>query len=117
MRHHNAKRKFGRSKTQKQALLNSLALNLIVREKIKTTEPKAKELRPFIEKLVTHGKTDSLANRKLIISKLGGHAKEVKKLFEVIAPKYADRKGGYTRVLKLGVRLSDGVKMAQIEFI
>ncbi len=117
MRHHNSKRKFGRSKTQKRALLNSLALNLLVREKIKTTLPKAKELRPFIEKLLTHAKKDTLANRRLIMSKLGGHSREVKKLFEVIAPKYTDKKGGYTRVLKLGTRKSDASPMAIIEFV
>ena len=117
MRHHNANRKFGRSKTQRLALLNSLVFNLIVREKIKTTLPKAKELRPVMEKLVTRAKKDSLANRRLIISKLGGHPKEVKKLFEVIAPKYKDISGGYTRVLKLGARKADGAPMAIIEFV
>jgi large subunit ribosomal protein L17 len=118
MRHHNTKRKFGRSKTQRKALLNSLAFNLIVRGKIKTTLAKAKELRPFIEKLVTRAKVGSPAGRRLIISKLGGsHKAEVKKLFEVIAPKYADKKGGYTRVLKLGVRKSDSAPMAIIEFV
>lgn len=117
MRHHNNKRKFGRSKNQKKALVNSLALNLIVREKIKTTEPKAKELRPFIEKLVTRAKKDNLANRRLVVSKLANRKREIKKLFEVIAPKYMDKKGGYTRVLKLGVRKSDGAKMAIIEFV
>ncbi len=118
MRHHNANRKFGRTKTQRHALLNSLAFNLITREKIKTTLPKAKELRPFIEKLVTRAKVGSLAGRRIVLSKLGGnHTKEVKKLFEVIAPKYADKKGGYTRVLKLGVRKSDGAAMAVIEFV
>jgi large subunit ribosomal protein L17 len=117
MRHHNNVRKFGRDKTQKKALLNSLALNLIVREKIKTTEPKAKELRPFIEKLVTNAKKGDLAARRVVISKLSNRSKEVKKLFEVIAPKYADKKGGYTRVLKLGARKSDGAKMAIIEFV
>lgn len=99
------------------ALVNSLALNLIVRGKIKTTEPKAKELRPFIEKLVTAAKKNNLATRKLIISKLSNRAPEVKKLFEVIAPKYADRNGGYTRIIKLGQRKSDAAKMAVIEFI
>ena len=117
MRHHNNVRKFGRDKSQKKALLNSLALNLIVREKIKTTEPKAKELRPFIEKLVTRAKTDNLATRRVMISKLSGRKAEVKKLFEVLAPKYAKQKGGYTRVLKLGARKSDGAKMAIIEFV
>ena len=117
MRHHNNTRKFGRDKTQKRALLNSLAFNLIVRGKIKTTEPKAKELRPFIEKLVTRAKGGNLATRRLIASKLSNRGKEVKKLFEVIAPRYKDVNGGYTRVLKLGARKSDGAKMAIIEFV
>ena len=117
MRHHNNTRKFGRDKSQKKALLSSLALNLIVREKIKTTEPKAKELRPFIEKIVTNAKKGDLATRRVIISKLSNRKQEVKKLFEVIAPRYADKKGGYTRVLKLGARKSDGAKMAIIEFV
>ncbi len=117
MRHHNINRKFGREKTQKYALLNSLVFNLIVREKIKTTLPKAKELRPIIEKLVTRAKKDNLATRRSIISRLGGHNKEVKKLFEVLAPKYFDKNGGYTRVLKLGTRKADGTPMAIIEFV
>lgn len=117
MRHHNNKRKFGRDKNGKKALVSSLASNLIVREKIKTTLPKAKELRPFIEKLVTSAKKGDIATKRLIIAKLSGRSKEVKKLFEVIAPRYTDRKGGYTRVLKLGVRKSDGAPMASIEFV
>ena len=117
MRHHNSKRKFGREKNLRNALMNSLALNLIVREKIKTTEPKAKELRPFIEKLVTKAKAGDIASRKLVVSKLVNRKKEVKKLFEVIAPRYKDKNGGYTRVLKLGARKSDGAKMAIIEFV
>src|SRR3989338_5562712 len=117
MRHHNTKRKFGRTKNQRNALMNSLALNLIVREKIQTTEPKAKELRPFIEKLVTTAKKNNVATHKSITARLVNRTKEVKKLFDVIAPKYADRSGGYTRVLKLGARKSDGAKMAIIEFI
>ena len=117
MRHGNNKRKFGRTKNKRNALLHSFALNLIVREKIKTTEPKAKELRPFIEKLITVAKKGDLANRKLVIAKLSNRRKEVKKLFEILAPKYKDRKGGYTRILKLGARKADGAKMAIIEFI
>lgn len=117
MRHHNSKRKFGRTKNQRNALVNSLALNLIVREKIKTTEPKAKELRPFIEKIVTHAKKNNLSSMKLVVSKLSNRKKEVKKLFDVIAPRYADKKGGYTRIIKMGVRKSDGAKMAVIEFV
>lgn len=117
MRHHNNTRKFGRDKTQKRALLNSLALNLIVREKIKTTEPKAKELRPFMEKLITRAKKGDMATRRITAAKLSNHGKEVKKLFEVLAPKYTNKKGGYTRILKLGARKSDGAKMAIIEFV
>ncbi|OGI64650.1 50S ribosomal protein L17 [Candidatus Nomurabacteria bacterium RIFCSPLOWO2_02_FULL_40_10] len=117
MRHGNNKRKFGRVRKVRKALINSLALNLIVRGKIRTTEPKAKELRSFIEKLVTGAKEGSAATRRNIIGKLMNRRPEVKKLFEVIAPKYTDRKGGYTRVLKLGARKSDGAKMAVIEFV
>lgn len=117
MRHHNNTRKFGRDKNQKKALMSSLALNLIIRGKIKTTEPKAKELRPFIEKLVTKAKKDTLANRRLIVSKLANRKRETKKLFEVIAPKYIDKNGGYTRLLKLGARKSDGAEMSIIEFV
>ncbi|MEK7572399.1 MAG: 50S ribosomal protein L17 [Patescibacteria group bacterium] len=117
MRHHNSKRKFGRRKNQRNALINSLALNLIIREKIKTTEPKAKELRPFIEKIITSAKRNNLESKKLIVSKLSNRKKEVKKLFDVIAPKYKDKKGGYTRIIKMGVRKSDGAKMAIIEFV
>lgn len=117
MRHHNNKRKFGRNKNQRKALLSSLARSLIVREKIKTTLPKAKELQPFIEKIITRAKRDTLANRRLIISKLSGRVREVQKLFTKIAPKYVERNGGYTRVLKLGVRKADAAPMAIIEFI
>ena len=117
MRHGNNKRKFGREKNERKAMMNSLALNLIVREKIKTTEPKAKELRPFIEKIITLAKKGDLATRRIVISKLSNRSKEVKKLFDVLAPKYKDKKGGYTRVLKLGARKSDGAKMAVIEFV
>lgn len=117
MRHHNNVRKFGRDKTQKKALLNSLALSLIIREKIKTTLPKAKELRPYVEKFVTRAKGDNLAARRLITAKLSNRRSEIKKLFEVLAPRYKDTSGGYTRILKLGVRKSDGASMAIIEFI
>ena len=117
MRHGNNKRKFGRVRKVRTALMNSLVSNLIVRGKIKTTLPKAKELRPMIEKLVTRAKGGGMATRRLIIAKLAGRGRDVKKLFEVIAPKYKDTKGGYTRILKLGVRKSDGAPMAIIEFI
>jgi len=117
MRHGNKNRKFGRVRKVRKALINSLALNLIVRGKIQTTEPKAKELRPFIEKLVTAAKKNNLATRKLVISKLSNRVPETKKLFDVIAPKYKSRNGGYTRIIKLGARKSDSAPMAIIEFI
>jgi large subunit ribosomal protein L17 len=117
MRHHNNKRKFGRSKNGRNALMHSLALNLIVKGKIKTTLIKARELRPFIEKLVTHAKTDTLSKRRIVMAKIANRKSETKKLFEKIAPNYADRKGGYTRILKLGQRKSDGAEMAYIEFV
>ena len=117
MRHSNNKRKFGRVRKVRIALINSLACNLIVRERMKTTLPKAREIRPFIEKLITRAKKGDLATRRLMISKLGGRSREVKKLFDSLAPKYADKKGGYTRILKLGTRTADGAPMAIIELI
>ena len=98
-------------------LLSSLALNLIVRGKIKTTEAKAKELRPYIEKMVTRAKSDTVANRRVLVARLSNRKRETKKLFEVIAPKYVDQAGGYTRILKMGPRKSDSAKMAIIEFV
>lgn len=117
MRHHNSNRKFGRTAPQRRALLSSLASNMIVRRKIKTTEAKAKELRPFIEKLVTRAKSNTLLGRRLLTSRLAGRADMVKKLIEDIAPSYEKRQGGYTRIVKLGSRTSDGSPMALIEFV
>lgn len=117
MRHHNKNRKFGRKKNVRSALLKSLALSLINHGRIKTTEAKAKELRPFIEKLVTKAKENDLAAKRIVISRLMNRNPETKKLFDEIAPKYKDTKGGYTRILKLPPRLSDGAKMALIEFV
>lgn len=97
--------------------MKGLALSLINHGRIKTTEAKAKELRPFIEKLLTKAKVGDLASRRVVISRLMNRAPEVKKLFEEIAPKFKEVSGGYTRVLKLPPRLSDGAKMAIIEFV
>ncbi|MEK7463852.1 MAG: 50S ribosomal protein L17 [Patescibacteria group bacterium] len=116
MRHHSSTRKFGREKDQRNALMRSLARNLINESRITTTLPKAKELRPYVEKLVTKAKSGSLASRRLIVSKIGG-VKEVKELFDVIAPKYKDRKGGYTRIIKIARRELDAAPMAMIEFV
>lgn len=116
MRHHNYNRKLGLKSGPRRALLRSLAEALIMRGRIKTTEAKAKELRPFIERLVTKAKPGTLAARRLVISGLGT-ALRAKKLVDTIAPKYATRPGGYTRVIKLPPRKSDGAKMAIIEFV
>ncbi len=115
MNHHRKTRKFGRETNQRNALIKSLALSLVLNSKIRTTEAKAKELRPFIEKLVTKSKTGTLAARRLVASRVGEGA--VKEMVEVIAPKYKDRKGGFTRVVKLGSRTSDASPMAMIEFV
>ena len=115
MRHKKKGRKFSRKRGVRIAFMKSLVFNLVAREKIKTTEARAKELRPFIEKFVTRAKKDNLANRRLLIAKLGQQT--TKKLFEKIAPKYKDKNGGYTRIIKLSLRKGDASKMAIIEFV
>jgi large subunit ribosomal protein L17 len=117
MRHHNKNRKFGRNRAQRGALLKGLAVNLIRAGRIKTTLAKAKELRPYMEKLVTRAKTGTLASRRIIVSRLMNRAEETKVLMEEIAPKFKEVNGGYTRVLKLPPRKSDGAEMALIEFV
>jgi len=93
-----------------------MAAALIKHEQIKTTLPKAKELRPYLEKLITLAKRGGLSNRRLAMSRLGDEA-QLKKLFEVLAERYSDREGGYTRVLRAGVRAGDAVQMAIIELV
>ncbi|ETB63785.1 TPA: 50S ribosomal protein L17 [Candidatus Nomurabacteria bacterium] len=117
MRHHNNIRKFGRKRNQRKALLKGLMLALISHEKIETTEAKAKELRPEIEKLITKANMGTLASRRLIVSRLYNLTSEANKLIDVIAPKYKGRSGGYTRITKLPRRLGDASKMAIIEFV
>lgn len=117
MRHHNNVRKFGRNKNQRIALLKGLALSLIAHGRIETTEAKAKELRPMIEKLITKAKVDTLSSRRLIIARLYGLTAEANKLIKDIAPKYKSRAGGYTRITKLPRRAGDASKMAVIEFV
>lgn len=117
MRHHNKNRKFGRTKDVRNALMKSLAISLIRHEKIKTTEAKAKSLRPVIEKLITKANMGTLASRNTVRARLMNQNAETKKLVDVIAPQYKDVTGGYTRITKLPQRLSDGAKMAVIEFV
>ena len=115
MRHHNSKRKFGLEKNQRKALLRSLAQALVIREKIKTTEAKAKELRPFVEKLVTRSKTNNIVTKRFLNTEVGLEGS--KKLTDVLGPKFKTRTGGYTRITKLPKRVSDGSAMSQIEFV
>ncbi len=115
MRHHNANRKFGREKNQRKALLRSLAYSLALKGKIKTTEAKAKELRPFMEKLVTLGKKETLAARRLLESRVGKQA--AKKIAIELSPAYKERAGGYIRITKMARRASDGAPQAIIEFV
>lgn len=115
MRHHNSNRKFGREKNQRRALLRSLAESLALKGKIKTTEPKAKELRPFMEKLVTLGKKQTLASRRLLESRIGQLA--AKKIAGTLAIEYKKRAGGYTRITKMLPRRTDASPMAVIEFV
>jgi len=116
MRHQKSGRKFHRKKGQRKALFKGLLNNLITKEKILTTEAKAKAIKPIVEKFITRSKTDTLSNRRVILSRLP-IKKATKKLFEVLGPRYASRKGGYLRIIKLPTRLGDGAAMVQIELV
>lgn len=117
MRHHNQNRTFGRSRSQRSALMRGLAMSLIEEGKIKTTEAKAKELRPYIEKLITRGKENTVAARRLVASDLGEpKASVVQKLFNDVSKRYAERNGGYTRIIKMG-ETKAGRREACIELV
>jgi large subunit ribosomal protein L17 len=117
MKHHKALRKFGREKNQRKAFIRSLLINLIRHGRIETTLARAKEIRPLVEKLVTLAKEDTVARRRLVASRLLNQEAETAKLFKEYAPKFKTTEGGYTRILKLPVRLSDGAEKAIIEFV
>ncbi|MBI2064141.1 MAG: 50S ribosomal protein L17 [Candidatus Yanofskybacteria bacterium] len=108
-------KKFGRERAQRQALYKSLATAFIDHGKIKTTSAKARSLSSFADKLITTAKKNNLAARRELAETF--HPKTVKKLVDEVAPRFADRKGGYTRVIRLGQRKSDGAEMSLIEFI
>ena len=116
MRHAKTHRKFNRRSDHRRSMLANLAASLIKHEQIVTTLPKAKDLRPVVEKLVTLGKRGDLHARRQAIAQMRDVAM-VKKLFEVLAPRYKDRSGGYTRVLKAGFRYGDSAPVAVIEFV
>jgi ribosomal protein L17 len=115
MLHGNKKKQLSRGKNQRNALLKTLAVSLIKHEKMTTTETKAKVLKPIVEKFITKGKDGSLNSLRVIAGKIGSTS--AVKIIKVLSPKYKDRKGGYLRITKLQTRLSDGTKMAQIEFV
>jgi large subunit ribosomal protein L17 len=117
MRHHNTQRKFNRKTGVRRALLSSLVEALVLKEKIVTTEAKAKELRKVVEPLVTMGKNPTLAVRRTLISRTGGRERIAKKIIDTLAPRYKDRKGGYTRVVKVFKKSADARKSALIEFV
>lgn len=117
MRHGNNVRKFGREKNARIALKRGLAASLIEHGRMLTTEAKAKEIRPIVEKMVTRAKNPTLANRRTLLAGLYNNETVVSKLISDIAPKYSSRAGGYTRITKLVERKSDGSPMAVIEFV
>ena len=102
MQHHNRNRKLGREKGQRVALLRSLARSLVLSEGINTTVAKAKELRPFIERLITTSKQNTLASRRLVTQRMGGASDFAKKLHDLTLERYTKRAGGYTRIVRLG---------------
>ena len=116
MRHRVAHRKLGRTSEHRLSLLRNMAASLIVHERIRTTLAKAKELRPFVEKLITMGKRDTLHARRHVLSTLP-RKDVVRRLFSEVSPRFADRPGGYTRILTLGPRKGDGAQMGFIELV
>jgi large subunit ribosomal protein L17 len=116
MRHGNGLRKLNRTSSHRLAMLRNMANSLIQHEAIKTTVPKAKELRRVVEPLITLGKTPTLANKRLAFDRLRDRDNVVK-LFAVLGPRYAARPGGYSRILKMGYRVGDNAPMAFVELV
>ena len=116
MRHRIAHRKLNRTASHRKAMFANMASSLVEHEQIVTTLPKAKELKPFVEKLVTLAKKGDLNSRRIAIARMRNKA-QAKKLFDVLGPRYAERQGGYIRVLKAGYRHGDNAPMAVIEFV
>ncbi len=116
MRHGNAHRKLGRTTSHRLAMFRNMAASLVKHEQIKTTLPKAREIRPYMEKLITLAKHGGLSNRRLAHARLGDDEQLIK-LFDTLATRYADRQGGYVRIVKAGIRRSDATPMAIVEFV
>jgi large subunit ribosomal protein L17 len=117
MRHQKDRRKLSRSASHRKALFMNLAREVVEHERIQTTEAKAKAVKPEVERLITLAKRGDLHARRQALSALGQDKFVVYKLFEEIAPRYADRPGGYTRILKLGPRKSDATEMVYLELV
>ena len=116
MRHRNVVKTLGRKTAPRNAMLRNLAASVILHEKVKTTDTKARVVRSLVEKAITDGKQDTLASRRKLLS-LFYTDHPVKKILEVLSPRYAKRNGGYTRIVKLGVRKGDGAEVVQIELV
>ena len=117
MRHRMSGRKLNRTSSHRKAMFGNLAAALIKHEQIETTLPKAKELRSIVDRLITLGKRGNLHARRIAISRLHGDKKVADKLFRVLAERYSDRAGGYTRVIKAGFRYGDSAPMAIVELV
>ena len=117
MRHRRTRHKLSRDASHRRALLKNLSRDLIEHERIKTSQAKAKAVKPEVEKLVTLAKRDDLHARRQALAALGQDKFIVHKLFEEVAPRYAERPGGYTRIVKLGPRRSDATEMVFLEFV
>lgn len=115
MRHHKKRNKLTKTQDQRQAALRALATALILKEKIITTEAKAKKIKPYVEKTISRAKKDILSNRRLLLEDYSN--KIVGKLFKELGPRYKERAGGYTRIVKAGPRKNDSAKMAIIELV
>ena len=116
MRHGNSNRKLNRTHEHRKAMFANMVCSLIEHEQIQTTLPKAKELKKIVDKYITLGKKGSLHSRRLVIDRLKQNSAVIK-LFETLAPRYKERNGGYTRVLKAGFRYGDAAPLAVIEFV
>ncbi len=117
MKHHKSMRTFGRKRDQRVALVRSLAEALVLQEKILTTEARAKEVRPYVEKLITKGKAGTVTARRAILATVGGREAIMKKIVDELAPRYKERSGGYTRITKVHLKASDGRSAAVIELV
>lgn len=116
MRHRNTIKIIDRDASHRKALITNLAKSLLVHESIKTTETKAKAVKPFVEKIITYGKSNSLHTRRELI-RIVGTNQIADKVLNTLAPKYKDRKGGYTRIIRLGQRVGDGAKIVLLKFV